>query len=335
MRRARLIAVPLIVSSLLLAGCGGDKKKTEEPESESPTSAATSEPAPEPKTWPLTGEVLEGKAPKHPVWVTKIDNTGGAAPQVGLSQADLVVEELVEGGMTRLAVFFYSKMPELVGPVRSMRASDIGIVTPVGARVITSGAAGPTIARVREAGIQFVQEGSKGFFRESGRSAPYNLMANAAEVAKGTKPDKKIKPYFEFGDAADLPKGKKATSLAASFGGRTSQWTYAKGTYDNTNSYAAQGDKFDADTVLVMAVEIGDAGYRDPGGNFVPESKFLGKGPATLFHGGRVIKATWHKKDHDSQVTLTLKNGDSLHVPTGRTFVELVPAGNGGVTFQK
>jgi len=332
-RRARLIAVPLIASSLLLAGCGGEEK-SQDPKADPTTAGATTE-APAPKTWPLTGEVVQGKAPRHPVWVTKIDNTASAAPQAGLSKADLIVEELVEGGMTRLAVFYYSQLPELAGPVRSMRASDIGIVTPVGARVITSGAAAPTIARVREAGIQFVQEGAKGIFRQSGRSAPYNLMANPAEIARGTKPDKKITPYFEFGDAADLPKGKKATSLTASFGGRSTSWTYAKGTYDNTNSYAAADDKFAADTVLVMAVEIGDAGYRDPGGNYVPESKFIGKGPATLFHGGRVVQGTWHKKDHDSQVTLTQKNGDPLTVPVGRTFVELVPAGNGGVTFQK
>ncbi len=39
-----------------------------------------------------------------------------------------MVEELVEGGLTRLAVFFYSQVPDNAGPVRSMRASDIGIV---------------------------------------------------------------------------------------------------------------------------------------------------------------------------------------------------------------
>ena len=43
--------------------------------------------------------------------VTKIDNTSSSAPQLGLGSADLVVEELVEGGMTRLAVFFYSDIP--------------------------------------------------------------------------------------------------------------------------------------------------------------------------------------------------------------------------------
>ena len=43
--------------------------------------------------------------------VTKIDNTSSSAPQVGLGSADLVVEELVEGGFTRLAAFYYSEVP--------------------------------------------------------------------------------------------------------------------------------------------------------------------------------------------------------------------------------
>ncbi len=62
-----------------------------------------------------------------------MDNTDASAPQLGLGSADMVVEELVEGGLTRLAAFFYSELPGDVGPVRSMRASDIGIVSPVDA----------------------------------------------------------------------------------------------------------------------------------------------------------------------------------------------------------
>ena len=94
--------------------------------------------------------------------VAKIDNTDSSAPQIGLGSADMVVEELVEGGLTRLAVFYYSQIPGEVGPVRSMRASDIGIVSPVDASVVTSGAAGQTIARIKGAGIPFFQEGAKG-----------------------------------------------------------------------------------------------------------------------------------------------------------------------------
>ncbi len=115
---------------------------------------------------------------KHPVLVLKMDNTGASAPQRGLNDADLVVEELVEGGLTRLAVFYYTNLPEVAGPVRSMRASDIGIVSPVNGSMITSGAAGVTIRRLKKAGVEFFSEGAKGLARDNGRSAPYNLFAD-------------------------------------------------------------------------------------------------------------------------------------------------------------
>ena len=129
--------------------------------------------------WPLTGlEVPSGKTAEldHPVLVAKMDNTTSSQPQVGLSKADLVVEELVEGGLTRLAAFYYSDIPTNVGPIRSMRASDIAVVSPVNASMVTSGAAGRTIALIKAAGIPFYAEGSKGFYRSPQRHAPYNLL---------------------------------------------------------------------------------------------------------------------------------------------------------------
>ena len=335
--------VALATTSLLLAGCG-DKETTGDPAAAAP-GAEVGEIAEEtaaPATWPLTGlPVAEGASVdlKRPVMVTKLDNTESSAPQLGLSKADMVVEELVEGGATRLAAFYYSRLPDVVGPVRSMRASDIGIVSAVDADIITSGAAGVTIGRIQDAGITFFQEGAKGFFREGSRYAPYNLMARPKEVAsvikqKATRPD----DYFTFGDAAALPKGQKATSLSVFFGGmHTTNWAYANNGYVNQNTYAAQGDEFPADTVLVLRAEVGDAGYRDPAGNFVPETKFEGSGAALLFHGGRVVKGTWQKDGHAGALRLKTKKGASLTVPAGRTWVELVPddASNGRVTYAK
>ena len=126
--------------------------------------------------WPLTGKALDGDPPNHPVYVVKIDNTANSAPQVGLSSADMIVEELVEGGLTRLAVFFDSDIPDLVGPVRSMRASDVGIVKPASATLVASGAARRTIRVLSRHHVATMTEGSTGFFRDGSRTAPYNLF---------------------------------------------------------------------------------------------------------------------------------------------------------------
>ena len=325
----------LLATALLLAGCGGDSDEPPKAEAapDEPTTSETTEAPPEPTYWPLTGLERTGNAPKHPVIVTKVDNTSSSAPQVGLGQADLVVEELVEGGMTRLAAFYYSQVPGNIGPVRSMRASDIGIV-PEDATVVTSGAAQVTLNRVKAAGIPWITEGAAGVYRETSRSAPYNLFARLGEISKRLKADEEPPPYLPFGTEADLPKGGKARTLTASFGGHATSWQFQDGRYVNTNSYAAQGDQFPADSVLVLRVPVGDAGYKDPAGYPVPETKFDGKGQALLFHGGRVIRGTWTKDGLTGAIELETKDG-KLHVPAGHVWIELVPETTGGITFAK
>lgn len=325
----------LLTASLVLAACGGDE---ETPAAAGPEAQEIAGGSTLGQTWPLTGLDVEGEessAQSHPVMVTKIDNTASSAPQQGLGSADLVVEELVEGGMTRLAVFFYSDIPGTVGPVRSMRASDIGIVSPVDARVVTSGAAPVTINRVSDAGIKFYGEGAPGFSRASDRSSPYNLMADLSTLVDTFKDQEEARPddYLPWGDAKDLPKGKKATTLAADFGGHVTNWSFKDGEYVNENTYAAEDDQFPADSVLVLKVEVGDAGYTDPAGNPVPETKLEGEGKAFLFHDGRVVTANWSKKGLDQPLSLETKRG-KLEVPAGHVWLELVPEKGGAVTFK-
>ncbi|MEV7428370.1 DUF3048 domain-containing protein [Nocardioides sp. NPDC092400] len=333
--RTRALVATLATSALLLTACGGGDEGSGEGGADPQSTSAGSTLA---STWPLTGLPVKGDdsaSQDHPVLVLKMDNTSSSAPQVGLGSADLVVEELVEGGMTRLAAFFYSRIPSDAGPVRSMRASDIGIVSPVDAAMVTSGAAPITIKRINGAGIKFFGEGAKGFYRASGRSAPYNLFTDMAETATLTKGGDRPADYLSWGEAKDLPKGKPATSLAASFGGsHTTTWSFRDGGYVNEGTYAAEGDEFPADTVLVLRVEVGDAGYRDPAGNPVPETKLEGKGEALLFHDGRVVRGTWSKDALDAPIELSTKQGE-LKVPAGHTWVELVPREAGNVSFSR
>jgi hypothetical protein len=337
-RRLALSLSALTAAGLLLTACGGSSSSSPQA-GESPQKVQGGQTVPQ--FWPLTGlKVSAGKtsALDHPVLVAKMDNTFSSQPQVGLSKADMVVEELVEGGLTRLAAFYYSEIPDNVGPIRSMRASDIDVVSPVHASMVTSGAAGRTIARIKGAKIPFYGEGTKGMYRSSDRAAPYNLLVHLNEVAKAAKAKATTPPdYFQWGNGQDLPKGIKVTTISAQFsGGHTTQWKFENGSYHNLNSNAPQGDQFPATNVIVLRVREGDAGYLDPAGNHVPETLFTGTGNALLFHDGRMIAANWKKgKAATSRVSLTTKKGQKLQVPAGHTWIELVPVDGGNVVFKK
>lgn len=312
-----------------LAACGGDDGEETSAASDDQSRAGGSATL----TSPLTGETVDGELPEYPVLAVKIDNSSSADPQLGLEAADVVTEELVEGGSTRLAAFFWSELPDVAGPVRSMRASDIGIVKPAGAAIVASGGAGPTRARVEGAGIETFLDGATGYARDDARTAPYDLMMQLPELAESLDPVEPPPPYLPFGDAPGG--GKPATAFDVQFsGGHTTSWTYDKSAgYQRTNAPVEQSDDFAAESVLVLEVEIGDAGYLDPAGNPVPETKYEGQGKVMLFTGGEVVSGTWSKPELKSPLQLETSSGDPLQVPTGNTFIELMPKAEGAVSI--
>ena len=334
-RSFRLLAlVAACALSVTLTACGGGDKGSEDKPDSQPVAGGTKLAA----LWPLTGEPVTGSTPQHPVIVTKIDNTANSQPQVGLKKADLITEELVEGGMTRLAVFFYRHLPEVAGPVRSMRASDIGIVKPAHAVIAASGAAPPTIGRLKRANVTFFTEGGPGYFRESTRSAPYNLMVRLPQLAKAVKKEALVPAsYLPWGKESDFSGVRPATGIDAIFSrGHTTSWKYQGGKYRNLNSFAADGQQFVPDSILVVRVKQTDAGYLDPAGNPVPETIYAGTGKMQLFHNGQVVNGTWKKKSKKTPIQLSTAAGP-LKVPAGHVWVELVPTDKDGgkVVFRK
>ena len=95
---------------------------------------------------------------------------------------------------------------------------------------------------------------------------------------------------------------RRSPSQARFSRGHTTEWRYRGGKYVNPNTNAAAGEEFRPDTVLVLRVRQGDAGYLDPAGNPVPETIFTGKGKALLFHDGKVVRGTWTKESRPAPV---------------------------------
>jgi len=333
-RRARILVSTLAAASLLMAGCGKDDS------SDGPSDQQTEDGSSFAATWPLTGlPVEEGQdsAQTHPVYIAKIDNTPDSDPQIGLGKADLIVEELVEGGITRLAAFYYSQTPAKVGPLRSMRLTDIGIAKPAGAELVTSGAAPVTLGGLAKAGVKFIDMNNQYVVRETDGShdSLHSVMGDLDKIAKSAKA-KLARPadYLPWGSDADFPGGRPATKVFAQLSGyRTSEWKYADGHYTLTNGYMPKGDRFEPNTVIACMVKTSVASYKDPAGNPVPISHFEGQGKAMVFHNGAVARATWKKDGVDKPVTFSTTAG-ALKIPAGNVWIELIPIDGGDVTFK-
>ena len=340
----RLVAA-IIAAALSLTACSGATpgKKSD------PASKHDSEKLVE--VSPLTGLELPDGRPNRPIMVAKIDNTASANPQHGLNKADLVVEELVEGGLTRLAAFFYTNTPSKIGPVRSARATDIGIAAPVNAQLIASGGAPKTNKRVKSAGIKFHSEdaGAKGFSSDPNRSRPYNRLMNLKTLLKGKTAVDIPGPYFTWtakgakkseqpsadASATPAPQPKKATSASVGFSrSSATRWGLKDGTWSRINGIAASGTEFKADTMVVLFSKVGDAGYLDPAGNNVTETIFEGGGRAVVFHGDTVTEGTWEKQTLDSTIAMKDEAVEPLTLEPGKVWIELVPKDDGNVSFK-
>ncbi len=286
-----------------------------------------------PGVQPLTG--LPGSAPDRPAAVVKIDNSPKARPQVGLEQADIVVEEEVEGGVTRLAAVFHSQ-GGVVGPVRSGRTTDIPVLDGLGSPLFVYSGANQVIDALllRQPAVQNRSaERTSGYWRERTRKAPSNLFtdlgAQWASATGGPPP-----AQFAYRPVGEAPAGgQPAASFSVNYRANRVSWAWngelwARSQGGAPHVVAAGGQLAVANVVVVETAKL-DTGMVDTSGARVPEFAFVGAGPATVFTDGQRIAATWTRPTLRSAVTLTAADGSVVGLTPGRTWVEVVEAGAG------
>src|ERR1035438_4256785 len=174
-----------VVVVLVVAAIGGLAYFHFKKSTSTPTTTTTTTTLPQYPTAPLTGMPdPTGLSVKRPALTVKIENTPQALPQWGIDQADVVYEEIVNGGITRLAAIFNSHAPAKVGPVRSVRPTDTQVVWPLGGIFAYSGGAPYAVASISTAPVKLIDESSAGtaMFRDPNLYAPHNLFAIAPQL---------------------------------------------------------------------------------------------------------------------------------------------------------
>jgi len=209
---AAVIGVLALAVVAAACGSGSAAQTTATTRSTAPPTTTTTVFVP---TAPLTGlPDPSGASQTRAALSVKIENTPEARPQSGLDVADVVYEEVVEGGITRFWAIFNSAAPAVVGPIRSVRLMDPNIVTPIGGVVAYSGGTPDNVALIRATPTVTVDENNAGdaFFRESTRFAPHNLYGDTSKLwARGGEP---VPPHPLF---TYLAKGESFAGLASRF----------------------------------------------------------------------------------------------------------------------
>ena len=303
----------------------------------------TDPPVDDPDVAPLTG--LPAGSLNRRAIVIKIDNVRAARPQFNINSADIVYEELVEAGATRLAAVYHSERETTVGPVRSARTTDIGIAASFNRPVFAFSGANSIVERlVRRAPLVDRGAESRGdlYRRLGGRPAPHNLLTSTTALENAAADRAGPPPHFAYraeGEeiAADVPTASTirlrylqgaGVPVRYEWDPQVGGWRRYQG---GTRHIDAAGVQVAPENVVVQIVPYEDAGMTDKFGEDLYEAEMIGTGEALIFTDGHVLEATWTKPTLRSVTTYTDADGNNIPLTPGRTWVALVPPG--GVTF--
>ena len=333
--RSRSLFALVAIAALALAGCASDASSPEG------TTAAggggtdeTGAIVDNSSVAALTGMDIEPGSLARPALSGKIDNHPSARPQVGLDVADIVFEELVEGGMTRYIAVWHSNVPAEIGPVRSVRPMDPEIVSPFGGIFAYSGGQVRFIQMMQAAPVYNAIHGQPDteatFYRTSAKVAPHNVLVKAPELIAEHLNLPAPSPQFDYAASVDqataVLEGQSLLSLNTRFSGFSSptwEWDGTQGKFlrfqtNGAADSASSGNQIAADNVIVLFVGIDVI-------EDIPTTRLVAQGTGWVASGGSIIEITWVKQTPDSPIVMTTLGGVEVLLAKGQTWIELLP----------
>ncbi len=342
MRTKRWQWISVLAVGALLAGCQGGSSDDEAAVDESdPLGSAETEPIEiDADLWPLTGLPRGDGDASLPALGAKVDNASQARPQVGLDEADIVFEELVEGGLTRYLAVWHSTVPAEIGPVRSVRPMDPDIISPFGGIIAYSGGQQRFVEAMLEAPVASAINGQSDvedfFYRTADKVAPHNVIVLAPELQAYFADRAGPAPQFNYATSSDessaAQSGDDAASVRVSFSGVSAPtWTWSaeaeafvRSQTNGAPDTAISGAQLSAANVVIIEVDI--QVIQD-----IPTTQMVGSGEGIVATGGKVLEVSWSKPSPESPIELTDSSAARVLLAPGQTWVELIPAEGSGV----
>ena len=341
--RLALVLASTSVTALALTGCAGGT-----------IALPGTTPTPEKVfvTAPLTGVKYEEGTPEAigltgPSVACKVDNSEAARPQQNLNKTDVVFDEMVEGGLTRLVAVFHSQLlttdadPKAVGvaPVRSIRPMDPDIISQFGGIVCYSGGQLKFVNMMRATNVfnasETTEQGNHTFSRLTTRFAPHNVQVNVKLLAANHPEIVAPQQAFDFAGTLEgstaVAAGNSVSRIKVAFPSALAEWVPSTdGTQwlriqdGKPHTDSATKEQLHATNVVVLDVQE-DRSYGDPKYGHIPKAVLVGKGRAWAFTGGKYVDAFWSKSSQTARIILTDANGGAINLAPGNTWVELKP----------
>ena len=297
-----------------------------------------------------------------------VENSTAARPQSGLSSADVIYEAVAEGGITRFLTIYYCEDSSYIGPVRSARIYFVKLLQgygdyPLYAHVGGANTDGPADALgeiddlgwglyndLNQFGVPFPNFW-RDYERLPGRVTEHTVYTNSTKLwefaktkrgltdkdKKGIFWDVKFTPW-KFKDDAPLAQRGSLEKISFKFwetfaADYAVDWTYDQSinSFKRNNGGSPHIDKntnkqLEAKNVIIVFSQESSANDGYPGGHIL--YKLTGSGNGLIFQDGKVVEATWNKKNEEANLKFFAEDGKETELVNGKIFVEILPIGN-------
>ena len=295
-------------------------------------------------TNPLTGLPMPGERNGQRPLVVCINNDYAARPQFGISQADVMVEYIMEGfGITRFSGLFYGEDVARIGPVRSARLINYYLSALYNAGLACSGASDQVRYTLKHESpfpyldIDLDDPSNVRYSVSEGSDYRTRLRTNTAQLRRwlsdwGVEEPASIRG-FSFGAA---PQGAPATLVTIPYpAGTGSQVDYrydaGSGRYMRSMGGAAHldgnnGVQVAVENVVVQYVphEITEI-VEDSLGSKSIRLNLFGSGQMILFRDGQAFVGQWRSESRGDLPRFYLDDGSEVPMKAGKSWFSIVP----------
>jgi hypothetical protein len=292
---------------------------------------------------PLTG--LPGGSGGRPIIVC-INNDYAARPQMGIGQADVVYEYLMEGyGITRFSAIFAGGSGGQVGPVRSARLINYYLGALYDAGLVCSGASDPVRYLLKHQApfpymdIDLDDASNINYSVSIGSDYRTRLRTSLDQLRRwladwGVEKPASIRG-FSFGSAPGGGVPAAAVSIPYPSGtGSQAAYTYdgGSGRYLRSMGGGAHVDGVTGARVAVENVIVQFVPHEAT--NIVEDSlgstsirlNLFGSGPAIVFRDGQAFVGTWRSESRGDTPRFYDSQGAEIPLKPGKSWISVVPS---------
>lgn len=267
------------------------------------------------------------------VLAVKIDNVGAARPQTGINSADIVYTEQVESGLSRLMAVFATKLPKVVGPVRSARETDLELLRQFDRPTLAfSGAQGKLMPLINKAPLngQTPEEAPSAYYRGTDKPVPHNLYLRPQKLLSSAPGADALPTGFHYGAAPSGGERKISRTVRYPSARFTFTWSADKARWlvsqDGKPTVTTDGKRVAPATVVVQYVKIRKSAFHDFLGNNTPYTETVGSGKAEVLRGGRSYDVNWERRTARDSTEFTTDDGRPVNFAEGQVWVVFTKA---------